>query len=140
MFKKSNLGIGGIAVVGVLFVAIMLLANLLLRGAKLDLTADKLFTISKGTENIVQGLTEPVNLYLYFSEKSATPNPSLRTHATRVRDGRRAGVTLDGKLTLKVIDPAVFREKKTVNELGLYRGRQSERRKRLPRSRRHQFH
>ena len=41
MFKKSNLGIGGIAVVGVLFVAIMLLANLLLRGAKLDLTADK---------------------------------------------------------------------------------------------------
>ena len=89
MFKKSNLGIGGIAVVGVLFVAIMLLATLLLRGAKLDPTADNLFTISEGTENIVRGLTEPVNLYLYFSEKSATPNPALRTHATRRPSGEK---------------------------------------------------
>src|SRR6187455_631718 len=121
MFKKSTLGVGGIAIVGVLFVAIMLLANLLLRGAKLDLTADKLFTISEGTENIVRGLTEPVNLYLYFSEKSATPNPALRTHATRVRElleelVSRAG----GKLTLKVIDPQPYSEEEDrANELGI---------------------
>ena len=121
MFKKSNLGIGGIAVVGVLFVAIMLLANLLLRGAKLDLTADKLFTISKGTENIVQGLTEPVNLYLYFSEKSATPNPALRTHATRVRELLEELVSRsNGKLTLKVIDPQPYSEEEDrANELGI---------------------
>ena len=121
MFKKSNLGIGGIAVVGVLFVAIMLLANLLLRGAKLDLTADKLFTISEGTENIVRGLTEPVNLYLYFSEKSATPNPSLRTHATRVRELLEELVSrADGKLTLKVIDPQPYSEEEDrANELGI---------------------
>ena len=121
MFKKSNLGIGGIAVVGVLFVAIMLLANLLLRGAKLDLTADKLFTISKGTENIVQGLTEPVNLYLYFSEKSATSNPALRTHATRVRELLEELVSRsNGKLTLKVIDPQPYSEEEDrANELGI---------------------
>ena len=34
MFKKSTLGIGGLGLVGLLFIAIMLLANLLLRGAK----------------------------------------------------------------------------------------------------------
>ena len=62
MFKKSHLGATGLAVVGVLFIAIMLLANLLLRGAKFDLTADNLYTISDGTEHIVQGLEEPVNL------------------------------------------------------------------------------
>jgi len=121
MFKKSNLGIGGLAVVGLLFIAIMLLANLLLRGAKLDLTADKLFTISEGTENIVQGLKEPVNLYLYFSEKSATPNPALRNHATRVRELLEELVSRsDGKLTLKVIDPQPYSEDEDrANELGL---------------------
>jgi type IV secretory pathway VirB2 component (pilin) len=40
MFKKSNLGAGTLAVVGVLFIGIMLLANLLLRGAQIDLTKD----------------------------------------------------------------------------------------------------
>jgi ABC-type uncharacterized transport system involved in gliding motility auxiliary subunit len=121
MFKKSTLGISGLALVGVLFVGIMLLANLLLRGAKLDLTADKLFTISEGTENIVNGLEEPVNLYLYFSEKSATPNPSLRNHATRVRELLEELVSRsDGKLTLKVIDPQPYSEEEDrANELGL---------------------
>ena len=92
MFKKSNLGIGGIAVVGVLFVAIMLLANLLLRGAKLDLTADNLFTISEGTENIVRGLTEPVNLYLYLLREVRHSEPGV-AHArhARARAARRAG-------------------------------------------------
>ena len=121
MFKKSTLGIGGLALVGLLFIGIMLLANTLLRGAKLDLTADKLFTISQGTENIVQGLKEPVNLYLYFSEKSATPNPSLRNHATRVRELLEELVSrADGKLTLKVVDPQPYSEDEDrANELGL---------------------
>jgi len=121
MLKKSHLGFGGLALVGVLFIGIMLLANLLLRGAKLDLTADKLFTISQGTENIVHGLKEPVNLYLYFSEKSATPNPSLRTHATRVRELLEELVSRsDGKLTLKVIDPQPYSEEEDrANELGI---------------------
>ena len=93
MFKKSTLGTGGLAVVGVLFIGIMLLANLLLRGAKLDLTADRLYTISDGTENIVQGLKEPVNLYLFFSEKTATPNPAAaQPRHPRARAARRAGV------------------------------------------------
>jgi ABC-type uncharacterized transport system involved in gliding motility auxiliary subunit len=121
MFKKSTLGVGGLAIVGVLFIGIMLLANLLLRGAKLDLTADKLFTISEGTENIVHGLQEPVNLYLYFSEKSATPNPSLRNHATRVRELLEELVSRsEGKLTLKVIDPQPYSEEEDrATELGI---------------------
>ena len=59
----------GIFFVGILFVGITLLANILLRNVKVDLTADRLYTISDGTENIVKGLKEPVNLYLFFSEK-----------------------------------------------------------------------
>ena len=121
MFKKPTLGATGLAIVGVLFIAIMLLANLLLRGAKFDLTADRLYTISDGTEHIVQGLKEPVNLYLFFSEHTATPMPQLRNHGIRVRELLEELVSRsDGKLTLKVIDPQPFTEEEDrATELGV---------------------
>ncbi|MEO8016320.1 MAG: GldG family protein, partial [Pseudomonadota bacterium] len=121
MFKKSHLGAGGLALIGVLFVGIMLLANLWLRGAKFDLTADRLYTISTGTERIVRGLKEPVNLYLFFSEKTATPIPQLRNHGIRVRELLEQLVARsDGKLTLKVIDPQPFTEEEDrATELGV---------------------
>jgi len=121
MFRKTTLGTGGLAVIGVLFIGIMLLANLTLRGAKFDLTADRLYTISDGTEHIVQSLKEPVNLYLFFSEKTATPIPQLRNHGIRVRElleelASRAG----GKLTLKIVDPQPFSEEEDrATELGV---------------------
>jgi ABC-type uncharacterized transport system involved in gliding motility auxiliary subunit len=121
MFKKTHLGSGGLAVVGILFVGIMLLANLLLRGAKFDLTSDNLYTISEGTERIVAGLKEPVNLYLFFSEKTATPIPQIRNHGIRVRELLEELVSRsDGKLTLRVIDPQPFSEEEDrAQELGV---------------------
>jgi ABC-type uncharacterized transport system involved in gliding motility auxiliary subunit len=121
MFKKSHLGTGGLAVVGVLFVGIMLLANLLLRGAKFDLTNDNLYTISDGTERIVNGLKEPVNLYFFFSEKTATPIPQVRNHGVRVRELlEELESRSDGKLTLRVIDPQPFSEEEDrAQELGV---------------------
>ncbi|HEU4778675.1 MAG TPA: Gldg family protein [Steroidobacteraceae bacterium] len=121
LFKKSSLGATGLAVVGVLFVAIMLLANLLLRGAKFDLTSDNLYTISDGTDHIVQNLGEPVNLYLFFSEKTATPIPQLRNHGVRVRELLEELVSRsNGKLTLKVVDPQPFSEEEDrATELGV---------------------
>jgi len=121
LFKKSSLGVTGLAIVGVLFIAIMLLANLLLRGAKFDLTSDNLYTISDGTDHIVQGLGEPVNLYLFFSEKTATPIPQLRNHGIRVRELLEELVSRSkGKLTLKVIDPQPFSEEEDrAQELGV---------------------
>jgi len=121
MSKKSHLGATGLAVIGVLFIAIMLLANTLLRGAKVDLTADNLYTVSEGTDHIVQGLKEPVNLYLFFSEKTATPIPQIRNHGIRVRELLEELVSRsNGKLTLKVIDPQPFSEEEDrAQELGV---------------------
>src|SRR5688500_13538083 len=121
MFTKTTLGTGGLAVIGVLFIGIMLLANLTLRGAKFDLTADRLYTISDGTEHIVQSLKEPVNLYLFFSEKTATPIPQLRNHGIRVRELlEELASRSDGKLTLKIVDPQPFSEEEDrATELGV---------------------
>ncbi|MBC8026795.1 MAG: Gldg family protein [Steroidobacteraceae bacterium] len=121
MFSKTNLGTGGLALIALLFVGIMLLANVLLRGAQLDLTADKLYSVSDGTENIVKGLKEPVNLYLFFSEPTATPIPQIKNHGVRVRELLETLVARsDGKLTLKVIDPQPFSEEEDrATELGI---------------------
>jgi ABC-type uncharacterized transport system involved in gliding motility auxiliary subunit len=121
MLKNTRLGVGALALIGVLFVGIMLLANLLLRGAQLDLTADKLYSVSDGTKNIVRSLKEPVNLYFFFSERTATPMPQIKNHGVRVRELLETLVaTSDGKLTLKVIDPQPFSEEEDrATELGI---------------------
>jgi ABC-type uncharacterized transport system involved in gliding motility auxiliary subunit len=121
MLKKPNLGASGLALVGLLFIGIMLLANLLLRGARLDLTADKLYTISDGTERLVKGLKEPVNLYLFFSAESAAEIQPIRNHGVRVRELLEELVSRsDGKLTLKVIDPQPYTEEEDrATELGV---------------------
>jgi ABC-type uncharacterized transport system involved in gliding motility auxiliary subunit len=111
----------GILFIGILFVGIALLANSLLRNVKLDLTADRLYTISDGTENILEGLKEPVNLYLFFSERTATPIPDIKNYGQRVHDfldelAARSG----GKLKIKVIDPQPFSEEEDrATELGI---------------------
>lgn len=121
MLKKSTLGGAGLAIVAALFIGIVLLANQFLRGAKIDLTADNLYTIADGTKNIVKGLKEPVNLYFFFSEKTAATNPVIRNHGIRVRELLEELVSRsDGKLTLKVIDPQPFSEEEDrANELGI---------------------
>ncbi len=71
-------------------------------------------------KHIVKGLKEPVNLYFFFSEKTAAPIPLIRNHGIRVRELLEELVSRsDGKLTLKVIDPQPFSEEEDrANELG----------------------
>ena len=60
-----------LAVLAVLFVAVMLLVNVIFRGARADLTQNHLYTLSEGTKKIVNSIDEPINLYLYFSDKGS---------------------------------------------------------------------
>ena len=62
-----------------------------------------------------------MNLYLFFSEKTATPIPQIRNHGIRVRELLEELVSRsNGKLTLKVIDPQPFSEEEDrAQELGV---------------------
>ena len=102
---------GTLAVLAVLFVAVIALANNLLRGAQIDLTENKLYTLSEGTTQVLGEIDEPINLYYFFSDKGTAEIPQIRTYATRVREmleaiSRRSG----GKVKLTVIDPLPFSE------------------------------
>jgi ABC-type uncharacterized transport system involved in gliding motility auxiliary subunit len=102
---------GTLAVLAVLFVAVIALSNNLLRGARVDLTENKLYTLSEGTVKVLADIEEPINLYYFFSDKGTAQIPQIRTYATRVRElleeiTRRSG----GKVKLTVIDPLPFSE------------------------------
>ena len=110
-FNRKALSGSALVVLGVLFVAVLLVVNVLFRGARADLTQGHLYTLSDGTKNIIKSIDEPINLYFFYSDKGSQDIPQVRAYATRVREmlqemASRSG----GKLKLQVIDPLPFSE------------------------------
>ncbi|MCJ8168857.1 GldG family protein [Atopomonas sediminilitoris] len=101
----------GLLLLAIAFVVFNSFSSLTLSGARLDLTEQKLFTISDGTREILASLDEPVNLHFFYSNKAAKDLVSLRNYASRVEELLRAYErAADGKLRLSVVDPEPFSE------------------------------
>lgn len=82
-----------------------------LRGVRVDLTADKLYTLSPGTLHIVSSVRQPLRLTLYFSDRVSRELPQLRAYHQRVTDMlEEIARNSDGRITLKVVDPQPFSE------------------------------
>lgn len=111
MFKRSTLGTGTLVALGLLFIGLTIVFSYALRGWRIDLTENKLYSTAEGTNRILKNLEEPINLYFFFTPAAADPLPSLKTYATRVRELLEELVARsNGKLRLKVIDPQPFSE------------------------------
>jgi len=101
----------GLLAAVVLFVAVNLAANPVLRWARIDLTQGDLHSLSDGTINILQNLENNITLKLFWSEGTAGDLPGLKVLARRVKETlqeyeNRAG----GKIQLLIIDPEPFSE------------------------------
>ena len=95
----------------VLMFFIILMSSKFLTGARLDLTESGLYSLSKGTERILQGIEQPVTLTLFFSDKASSQLPALRTYKQRVQELIEEYVNLsDGKLVFETVDPEPFSE------------------------------
>lgn len=112
MSKHRSATTGGtLAILAVLFIAVIVLVNTLVRGARVDLTESDLYTLSPGTKEIVSEIDEPINLYFFFSDRAAADVPMLRTYATRVREMlEEITARSNGKINLQVVDPLPFSE------------------------------
>ncbi|MDA0788042.1 MAG: Gldg family protein [Proteobacteria bacterium] len=101
----------GLALLAAGFVLVILLNNLLFSGWRLDLTENRLYTLSDGTREIIESIDEPINLYFFFSEKSSEELTSLRAYAARVQELLEEYALLGGdRVRLSVIDPEPFSE------------------------------
>lgn len=111
----------GLALIAVAFVLLNALASVWLKNIQLDLTEERLYSLSDGTRSVLQQLDEPVALQLFFSGRAARELPQVRQYAKRVQELLEAFVRLsDGKLSLELIDPELFSEQEDLAaELGL---------------------
>ena len=111
-WQRTGFGVGGLLALAVLFIGIVMLSNLGLRGMRLDLTQNRLYTLSPGTRQVLAELKEPINLYYYFSrDAAAKQSPLLLPYATRVREFlEEIAARSAGKIRLRVVDPQPFSE------------------------------
>lgn len=104
----------GLLVLAVVTLVVIGLANTAVKTVRMDLTENKLFTITDGSKNIIAGLERSVEMKLFFSDKLTQEKADLRefrNYALRVKELLAEYALLsDGKITLTVIDPEPFSE------------------------------
>ncbi len=93
------------------FLFLNIAAGLAMKTAKLDLTEDKLHTLSEGTLKILGGLEDPLTLKFFFSRGAARDIPPLKLFAERVQELlEEYEARSNGKIELVTIDPEPFSE------------------------------
>jgi len=101
--------IGAFAGVTVALCAFAVASTYAIRGLRLDLTEDRLYSLSPAVAPLVQRLDEPVKLDFYYSAEAAQGVPQIQSYANRVREFlQEVAQASKGRITLRVIDPAPF--------------------------------
>ncbi|SVD88738.1 uncharacterized protein METZ01_LOCUS441592, partial [marine metagenome] len=105
---KNRTVFAGVALVlGVLLlISVNLLGNAAFRNLRVDLTEDRLFTLSDGTHGLLGSLGEPLLLRLYYNHSLANDYPTIRDYARRVRNVLAEYVAAsNGMITFEVMNP-----------------------------------
>ena len=99
----------GLSLAAVLYVAANMLLSEHLQETRLDLTDDRLFTLSPGTHATLDKIDEPIELYLFYSERLGREVPFYATYVRRVRELVNEIVSAaDGKIVFYEYDPNPF--------------------------------
>ena len=101
--------------IGLTAIAITLLFGVLvislIPSLRIDLTEDRLYSLSEGTLSILSSLNEPIELMFFYSDSATEDVPQLRTYGNRVQELlREIVIASEGNLSLRVIDPEPFSE------------------------------
>ncbi|WP_316978729.1 GldG family protein [Shumkonia mesophila] len=114
MERIKALGQSKIAVIAgvmavILFVCVNVLSETTLRSARLDLTENKLFTLSQGTREVLAAIDEPITLRLYASRSLAEGAPAYGDFIGRVRELLQQYADLSrGMIRLQIYNPEPY--------------------------------
>ena len=104
MKNKKVFGLAVLALILVIVGATNYILSAL--SARVDLTAEQLYTLSPGSKAVLAKLDQKVTLKFFFSESAKDMPPSLKTYAEQVRDllgeYERAG---NGNVAIETYDP-----------------------------------
>lgn len=109
--QRNMFSVGALVLVAVLFVAVVIVSNAYLKSARVDLTEQKLFTLSPASSAVVQKIEEPITIRFYFSERLGREIPSIGLYAARIRDLLEEYASrAKGKINLEILNPEPFSE------------------------------
>ncbi|MDX2202077.1 MAG: Gldg family protein [Hyphomicrobiaceae bacterium] len=107
--SRSALAWGSIGLAAVLLLSVNLLAANVARNVKADVTQQRVFTMSKGTREIVRSLDEPISLKLYYNKRLGEAANPYERYFDRVRNLLQQYRDVSrGKIELAVFDPEPF--------------------------------
>ena len=106
-FFKNSISIN-IAIALVLFISINIIFSKILINKKIDLTEDKLFTLSTNTKNVIKELNEQIKIQFFFSESLSRDIPQIRDYEKRVRELLLSYAKLSNNIKLEILDPKPF--------------------------------
>jgi ABC-type uncharacterized transport system involved in gliding motility auxiliary subunit len=110
--NKRGLAAGlALLLAAILAIGVNMLADRLLPRTSLDLTENRLYTLSAGTKQVLEGLQDPVTLRLFYSRRLGAAVPVYGAYAERVRAmlAEYASVSR-GKVRIELLDPEPFSE------------------------------
>lgn len=109
MKNRLLMSLGGILIAVALLVALNVLAGVSLAGFRIDLTKNKLYTLSEGSKRVLEKLDEPITLKFFRSKELA--NKYVAAYSQRVEELLVEYKNLaGGKISLEVLDPEPFSE------------------------------
>ena len=104
-WKQTATGTAGIFIVlGIIIAANVILTQV--RAFRVDLTDEKLYTLSDGTRTMIKDLERDVTLKFYFSKSSESTPIQFKQYAQRIRDLLGEYQTHSkGRVVLEIYDP-----------------------------------
>jgi len=107
--RKAFYSIIGVIAALAIVVGINLLAETRLSNAQVDLTQQRLYTVTSSTKEVLRDLKEPVTVRLFYSRRLGTLIPIYGAYYDRVRELLRQYQSLSGgKLKLELLEPEPF--------------------------------
>jgi ABC-type uncharacterized transport system involved in gliding motility auxiliary subunit len=106
--KPGLIGVS-LALLAVLFIAINVLASGTLTTLRLDLTEERLYSLSGATKDLLTEIDEPITLRMYYSKELGITVPTYATYAKRVRDTLEEYANRsDGRVRVEFYEPEPF--------------------------------
>ena len=106
--SRRAVAVGALACIALMLVSVNIIASRFFTW-RLDLTDERLYTLSRGTLTTLSKIDEPITLRFYFSNRLADEVPSYGVYARRVRELLDQYVAAaHGKIRLEAYNPLPF--------------------------------
>ncbi len=108
-WDRRTLSYAGLGVAAVFFVALLVFSTEALRNVTIDLTEAKVYTLSKGTREVLASVREPITLRYFVSDDLVEQSPALKDYGRGIRELLERYAELSkGRVKLEIIHPEPF--------------------------------